>query len=456
MVEQYLTALESGEKGAFFIIDVDNFKAVNDVYGHLSGDVMLADIAGVLQKMFRSGDYIGRIGGDEFLVFLCNIDDFACVTEKAEKVLRACQEMFVQEQVSCSIGIALAPEHGADYFTLYKHADVALYHAKTKGKNTYAVYTPEMPRLNLMRNDQPGVMGKKIDSEKEDGVLSNKLAEYVFHVLYQSVDIETVIPQIMEIIGRQFDVSRVYIFEDSDDGEYCNNTFEWCNQGIEPQKHLLQHVKYAELDCYYSNFNEDGIFYCRDIQALSQGAKNLLQQQGIKSVLQCIIQDNGRKRGFVGFDECKKNRIWTQAQINSLTMIAEMVSIFLLKKRAQIRTAQTMKSLEIILDHQQNWIYVIRKGTFELLYANRQTRQVVPDAAKRIFCYEAFFQTDTVCENCPVKKLDAKHTKAESLVYSKVLDQLVIANATVIPWSDGEEAYLISCHQAEEKEFRKE
>ena len=80
-------------------------------------------------------------------------------------------------------------------------------------------------------------------------------------------------------------MSRVYIFEDSEDGTYCDNTFEWCNDGIVPQIDQLQHMLEGELADYYKNFNEDGIFYCRDIHALPPSQVQVLEAQGIKSML---------------------------------------------------------------------------------------------------------------------------------------------------------------------------
>ena len=98
------------------------------------------------------------------------------------------------------------------------------------------------------------------DSELGTGVMRSSLAEYVFHILYQSDDVEKAIPSVLEIVGRHVGVSRVYIFEDSEDGTYCDNTFEWCNDGIVPQIDQLQHMLEGELADYYKNFNEDGSF----------------------------------------------------------------------------------------------------------------------------------------------------------------------------------------------------
>ncbi len=67
----------------------------------------------------------------------------------------------------------------------------------------------------------------------------------------------------LEIVGRQYGVSRVYIFENSEDNSVCNNTFEWCNEGITPQRDNLQNVSYTELQNYENNFDENGIFTVR-------------------------------------------------------------------------------------------------------------------------------------------------------------------------------------------------
>ena len=109
---------------------------------------------------------------------------------------------------------------------------------------------------------------------------------------------------ILEVVGRQFDVSRVYIFEDEEDEKYCRNTYEWCNEGVKPEIENLQHMPYAnDLEGgYQSNFNESGVFYCRDIDGLTPQQRATLEPQGIKSLLQCAIYDKGQFKGFVGFD----------------------------------------------------------------------------------------------------------------------------------------------------------
>ena len=188
-------------------------------------------------------------------------------------------------------------------------------------------------------------------------------------------------------------MSRAYIFENSEDDTHCANTFEWCNDGVAPEIQNLSHVSY-ETDLggsYLDNFDENGVFYCRDIASLPKAQFEVLAPQGIKSMLQCAIRDNGRFKGYVGFDECRNNRFWTQEQIAALSFISEILSTFLLKKRAQDRVEQSAAAMKTVLDNQNSWIYVIEPGTCRLLYINQKTKDLVPSSEVGMYCYEAFF-----------------------------------------------------------------
>lgn len=102
-------------------------------------------------------------------------------------------------------------------------------------------------------------------------------------------------------------------------------------------KDALQRVSYEEdlNGNYLDNFDENGIFYCPDIMTLDPKHIEILEPQHIKSLLQCAIQDQGRIKGYIGFDECQEKRLWDQDQIDVLTHVAEILSVFLLKRRAE-------------------------------------------------------------------------------------------------------------------------
>lgn len=113
---------------------------------------------------------------------------------------------------------------------------------------------------------------------------------------------------ILAVLGRTFQVDRVYVFEDSDDHLRCSNTFEWCAPLITPEKDNLQDLSYeTDLNSeYHENFSNLGVFLCPDIEKLPKVQRDILLPQGIKSMLQCSIIDNGLFSGYIGFDICKK------------------------------------------------------------------------------------------------------------------------------------------------------
>ena len=131
--------------GAMMMIDVDDFKRVNDSMGHAVGDHVLSEIARIIRANFRVMDVTGRIGGDEFMVFLRNIpgEDVACrsAARIQGQVLSAFRD--ITGGVSMSVGIAMYPDHGKTFEALYQAADSALYQVKNTRKGDYLVYQPE-------------------------------------------------------------------------------------------------------------------------------------------------------------------------------------------------------------------------------------------------------------------------------------------------------------------------
>ena len=149
VVEEVITKrLQScGDKRyAFFIIDIDNFKTANDTYGHMFGDACIKSFCQKIKDVFRKDDIIGRLGGDEFVVFV-PFQSEEWVHKKAFQLVKMLDHNCVQENMSMhlsgSVGISLSPQDGTTLEQLYHHADVALYEAKSAGKNSFYFYNME-------------------------------------------------------------------------------------------------------------------------------------------------------------------------------------------------------------------------------------------------------------------------------------------------------------------------
>lgn len=131
---------EKESRHVLFMVDVDNFKGLNDRMGHQTGDEFLVALAAEIKKCFRESDVVGRVGGDEFFALMRNVTEISHVQHKARELLETGNKVCSKyEEVSCSvsIGISLFPENGKTLEDLYGAADMALYQAKRKGKKQF-------------------------------------------------------------------------------------------------------------------------------------------------------------------------------------------------------------------------------------------------------------------------------------------------------------------------------
>ncbi len=336
-VSSYLSQRRADSLAAMLVMDLDNFKAINDSQGHFYGDAVLNQVGTTLRNLFRNQDIVGRIGGDEFMILLKDLPDRKVVEDRCALLvdtLRAqLQKLTPDLPVSVSVGAALAPVHGDSYSLLYRHADEALYSAKRRGKNRYTLFDPKEPYQPLL---EPGAHTTRIDSDFRITISDDQIARFVFDRLYESQDLAATIQEMLAFIGEQMNVSRVYIFENNDDNTACSNTFEWCNRGIEPQLESLQNVSYiTDIPGWPEVYDENGILYCTDVTRLSPLVRAVVEPQGIKSMLHCTIRERGVFRGYVGFDECNSNHLWTQGQVSLLKLLSGILSVFVTRLRSE-------------------------------------------------------------------------------------------------------------------------
>ena len=143
LIVEYLHK-SNNEMSAFIIIDLDNFKKINDSLGHLQGDEVLKQVANILKENFRKTDIIARLGGDEFIVFMKNIVQKENAIISLNNLLKKLRLSYQWHEetilITGSIGVAVAPIDGATFEVLYKNADQALYNSKYSGKNGFSFY----------------------------------------------------------------------------------------------------------------------------------------------------------------------------------------------------------------------------------------------------------------------------------------------------------------------------
>ena len=145
--QKEIGAAVKNSSGALLMIDLDSFKLINDIYGHIAGDKILICFAELIKNVIREKDLAGRMGGDEFIVFLENIFDEKVLKSKASylnsEILKSARKMFgedIEIPLGTSIGAVFVPEEGRDFQILYEKADKALYEVKQHGKHGISIY----------------------------------------------------------------------------------------------------------------------------------------------------------------------------------------------------------------------------------------------------------------------------------------------------------------------------
>ncbi len=181
---------------------------------------------------------------------------------------------------------------------------------------------------------------KQLDSRFPGGTIA-KLKDYKQKLQHQ-LDQQTLIADIsqqlsnvnfyqslgklLEVIGKHTRVSRVYIFEDTEDGQFTSNTFEWCNTGITPQIDELKDIPYIILPSWKNILKNEGRIFSKNIRELPEDIFSVLEPQQIKSLLIFPLISHHKMIGFIGFDECLINRSWERDEIDLLKSIANLLS----------------------------------------------------------------------------------------------------------------------------------
>lgn len=425
---------------AFLMLDLDNFKQINDNLGHYFGDNALQAVAQVLQEVFDENSIIGRLGGDEFAVFLCGFSETAYLDAHISCLLERinCLRFAAPYHISGSVGVSLYPQHGRAYDQLYVLADSALYESKRRGKNRYTFYNEQLNQT-IANNQTPLEHDERFLSSyfREDMIFN------IFEMLYETKDMTTTIHSLLGLLGKRFNVDRVYVFEHNENGLSTSNTYEWCAEGIAPELDLLQNIPLNDIRAFLSNYDKEGIFCCNDIAALDDYSQEILAMQGITALLHCAIINEGKIAGFVGFDLCGRNREWKDSEIAFLVYISRVFSVFLVKSRMKQDLLDSYENSVEMLENLNGFIYVIDTESKEMLYLNRATKNLGIQVGD--LCHKAAFGLDAPCENCPVLRLSDRVPNASSEIYSTQIGKWVNSSASKLTWRGCQHAALVCC-----------
>ncbi len=167
---------------------------------------------------------------------------------------------------------------------------------------------------------------KQAEEKLKNNLKQQALLADISQKLYYMDDFDNKINKTLELIGKHTDVSRTYIFENNLQGTVTNNTYEWCNNGIEPAIQNLQDIQYEDIPSWKSILNEEGRIFSTNIEELPKDIFDILDPQDIKSILVFPLFVQNRFWGFIGFDECKTEKKWEDEEVELLRTVSGLIS----------------------------------------------------------------------------------------------------------------------------------
>ena len=317
---------QPGHTVTIAIIDVDDFKTINDTYGHMFGDEVLYKVADILRDAVGSRGLFGRIGGDEMFIVMEGLNDNEGIRNVLRTVRNNTKWLYHDDprniKITCSIGSATYPNDAKSYDELFKIADKVLYLAKEKGKDRYIIYHEDIHREYVYG------MGRIVD-----------LNDKVFYKYHKMEVVNTIIreykeaddarrKELIDIVAVAFNVNTIAIYDRTE---------------------LTKHILYGDQrmtdddgsffkeDNYIPNFREDGIFVIDNINFFETKAPavyKVYSEYGIVQAVQYIIGGDIKKNNnIISYGRYKLDRKWAESDMNFLAIIGDYIGRIFLKER---------------------------------------------------------------------------------------------------------------------------
>ena len=386
-----------GSSGVLFMIDIDNFKDVNDSMGHLAGDSIIMEIARQLRRTFRQDDIIGRVGGDEFHVYMRDVSEIAGIRTRAQSLCSSIRNLFknsnIDNAVSVSVGIAVT-ERPIAYEDLFRQADVALYHAKGNGKNRYEFFGQSSG------GDADGV---QTSAPLAVNTVRNSIMVDIIDILFSMYDMHEGIDKALHFIGNALRVDKILIFEYSLDGKAVSIAHEWCSDPKWSTKEQLQNVPIDKIELPKTR-DSSGIYYCSDFSEVPPEEKTFILDDTISSLLQCDIVRDGHVVGHIGFEERGNRRIWTQQEVDALILMSKIIGEYIRQRRSASLLRESYESTRNILNSLPNTAVYVIDANHRIVYFNDTVARAYPNVKLGVTCFEVFWGKSDICSFCPVTK----------------------------------------------------
>lgn len=299
------------------IIDLDNFKNINDTFGHMFGDEVLYTAAEILKEAVGDKGMVGRIGGDEMMIVLDKVQTHAELRGILRSIRSNIEYAYKGKKegvnLTSSIGVASYPAHAQNYDDLFKIADKMLYRAKNNGKNRYVIYTPEI-HGNVLEEAETENKSYSKPVDKEALML-----RIIDDFLYRQI---TPYQVVLEEVAEAFGLETIDIYYDNLKRPYI----EWNNESDHDNKSM----EYVKKDNFSELFNANGVAridYISNIEVTYPAAYQYMKSRNIVTAVIYRMNESKKDGYVVYYKTSDSSRKWSDKDLSYLNMIGRILEL---------------------------------------------------------------------------------------------------------------------------------
>ena len=316
-----------GHKVTIAIIDIDDFKSVNDTYGHMFGDEVLRDVAGILKKTVGRNGLCGRIGGDEMFIVMEHLEDDESIRTVFRTIKNNVSWLYHNDprninKITCSIGAASYPDDAKDLDTLFSIADKMLYLAKEKGKNRYIIYRPDLHERYILGENPTATTEKVFYKYRKLRIVNDFIQQYICH--YKSKK------ECLEMVMSAFEMDSIFLYDMYAGTRYVlsGNVPEYEENG-----------EFLKEDNYIPDFSDDGIKTVWNIILYERKAPHMyeaFEKMGIKQFIQviaCVDRSKSDSCFVISFNRNSQLNKWPEMDVDYLGIIGNVIGEEYMKEK---------------------------------------------------------------------------------------------------------------------------
>lgn len=391
---------------ALMIIDLDNFKKVNDLLGEAQCNSILVETGIFLSEIVKGIDVVGRIDVDQFIVYIRNLNNFSDVDKLAGEIIEKVNYLIPYGKegirVTCSVGIAIFPYHGVNFKELYEKAMRANARVKAGGKYGYRIYDAAVTMAYHAIRKHNNVAydpekGMELDWDTEDMVM---------RILFEDKVLEAALQSAIELITVHYKFHRGFICGNEKGSLPLSNQVQFAVHGYETGAESKEHYELRRVvyEVLYDSFKNCSIIHEYDI--VVDELRYYFQSEGIKSMLYYPITSKGEFKGAIIFENHEDVQLELENNVmEELRSLFRILEAHVLQIGLMDRLQDFATQIEM-LDNLDSYVYIVNADTYELSFVNKKVLMQAPDVKIGDICYKAIQHKDSPCEDCIFSRMN--------------------------------------------------